>query len=106
MVAVAGGSEIPLVPYAPFGTEDLAQIVVSGLRMHNACLLSHHGQIAVGETLEQAFELACEVEVLAEQYVKVLSLGSPRLLSEADMRIVLEKFKSYGRNVSQITKQK
>ena len=74
--------------------------------MHNACLLSHHGQIAVGETLEQAFELACEVEVLAEQYVKVLSIGSPQLLSEADMRIVLEKFKSYGRNVSQITKQK
>ncbi|MFM7085349.1 MAG: class II aldolase/adducin family protein [Hyphomicrobium sp.] len=106
MVAVAGGSEIPLVPYAPFGTEELAVIVANGLRIHNACLLSHHGQVAIGDNLHAALELAHEVEVLAEQYIKVLALGSPKLLSESDMKIVLEKFKTYGRNVSQIIKEK
>lgn len=105
MVAVAGGSEIPLVPYSTFGTKELAQNVASGLRVQNACLLSHHGQIAIAENIEAALELAQEVEVLAEQYLKVLSLGPPRLLSEADMKIVLEKFKTYGRNVSQAEKE-
>lgn len=103
MVAVAGGSEIPLVPYAPFGSQELARNVAHGLRVHNACLLSHHGQIAVAENLDGAFELAQEVEVLSEQYMKVLTLGSPNLLTESDMKIVLEKFKTYGRHVSKDT---
>lgn len=103
MVAVAGGSEIPLVPYAPFGTEELAEKVVQGLRLHNACLLSHHGQIAIADSLEAALELAQEVEVLSEQYFKVLALGPPRLLSNDEIRVVLQKFQSYGRKGSNKT---
>lgn len=100
MVAVSGGLEIPLLPYTLFGTDELAQIVAKGLQHNNACLLSHHGQIAIGDSLDAALELAQEVEVLAEQYVKVLSLGQPRLLTEAEMRSVLEKFQTYGRKAS------
>ena len=37
-----------------------------------------------------------EVELLAEQYVKVLTLGPPYLLSDAEMTVVLERFKGYG----------
>lgn len=96
MVAVAGGSTIPLVPYATFGTDALARHVAAGLKEHRACLMAHHGVIAMGETLPSALELAQEVEVLAEQYYKVLTLGAPKLLPEAEMQTVLEKFKSYG----------
>ncbi|HYD16135.1 MAG TPA: class II aldolase/adducin family protein [Hyphomicrobium sp.] len=96
MVAVAGGSDIPVVPYATFGTPELAEHVAQGLARRNACLMAHHGAIALGETLPEALELAHEVEVLAEQYYKVLTLGVPTLLPEAEMQIVLEKFKSYG----------
>jgi L-fuculose-phosphate aldolase len=53
--------------------------------------------VAMGATLAQALELAQEVEVLAEQYAKLLPLGPVKLLSQADMAVVLEKFKSYGR---------
>ena len=60
--------------------------------------MAHHGAIAMGETLASALELAHEVEVLAEQYVKVLALGAPALLPEAEMQVVLERFKSYGQN--------
>jgi L-fuculose-phosphate aldolase len=96
MVAVAGGNDIPCVPYATFGTDELARLVAEGLSERNACLMANHGQIAAGSTLGAALELAHEVEVLAEQYVKVLTLGLPRLLPDEEMSLVLEKFKRYG----------
>jgi L-fuculose-phosphate aldolase len=96
MVAVAGGSDIPLVPYATFGTEELAQHVAAGMAERNACLMANHGAIAGGRTLAAALELAAEVEVLAEQYVKVLMLGKPHILSAVEMDAVLERFAGYG----------
>lgn len=96
MVAVAGGKDIPLVPYATFGTEELAAHVAAGLKERDACLMANHGQIALGETLAAALELAHEVEVLAEQYYKVLTLGAAHVLPDAEMALVLEKFKGYG----------
>lgn len=96
MVAVAGGKDIPLVPYATFGTEALARHVADGLKERDACLMASHGQIALGDTLEQALELAHGVEVLAEQYIKVLSLGPAHILPDDEMAIVIEKFKRYG----------
>lgn len=96
MVAVAGGDDIPLVPYATFGSAELARVVATGLAQRNACLMANHGQIAVGATCAAALELAAEVEVLAEQYVKVLTLGSPHILARDEMVRVVEKFRSYG----------
>ena len=96
MVAVAGGNDIPLVPYDTFGTQELADFVAKGLAQRNACLMANHGQIAVGGTLAAALELAREVEVLAEQYVKVLTLGEPHILADDEMVRVLERFKTYG----------
>lgn len=96
MVAVAGGKDIPLVAYATFGTEELAAHVALGLAERKACLMANHGLIATGETLASALELAGEVEILAEQYCKVLMLGKPVILSDAEMAEVVERFKSYG----------
>ena len=98
MVAVAGGNDIPLAPYATFGTKKLARHVAKGLEKRNACLMANHGQIAVGATCGKALELAAEVETLAEQYWKVLCLGKPIVLDDAEMAEVLERFKSYGQN--------
>jgi L-fuculose-phosphate aldolase len=100
MVAVAGGKDIPLVPYATFGTEELATYVAGGLSGRNACLMANHGQIALGETLEGALELAAEVEILAAQYIKVLSLGQPVILADAEMDGVLQRFQSYGQKAN------
>ena len=96
MVAAAGGRDIPLVPYATFGSDALSQHIAAGLATRNACLMANHGQIAMGATLTAALELAAEVEVLAEQYCKVLMIGEPVLLADAEMERVLEKFKTYG----------
>jgi L-fuculose-phosphate aldolase len=96
MVAIAGGEDIPLVPYATFGGEELARHVAAGLARRNACLMANHGQIAVGKNCAEALALASEVEVLAEQYVKVLLLGTPYILARDEMAKVLERFAGYG----------
>ena len=96
MVAAAGGRDIPLVPYATFGTEALSRHVADGVAERNACLMANHGQIAMGVTLAAALELAADVEVLAEQYWKVLLLGKAHVLPDAEMDLVIQRFKSYG----------
>ena len=96
MVAAAGGADIPLVPYATYGTPELAVLVAAGLAERDACLLSNHGVVAIGRDLTAALDLAGEVEILAEQYLKVLSIGPAHVLGEAEMAVVVEKFKDYG----------
>lgn len=97
MVAVAGGDSIRCAPYATFGTQTLSDHAVRALRDRRACLLANHGLIALGENLPAALALAVEVEFLARQYCLSLQLGKPVMLSKREMRMVLEKFKAYGR---------
>ena len=97
MVAVAGGRNIRVAPYATFGTEELARNAVIALEGRCACLLAHHGQIAFGPTVEDALHLAHEVETLAAQYWRALQIGEPELLSDAEMERNVEKFRNYGR---------
>ncbi len=96
MVAVAGGGDIPLADYATFGTSELADHVAAALKDRAACLMANHGQIACGETLDAALDLAREVETLAAQYVATLQIGEPHILGDEEMTRVLERFKSYG----------
>jgi L-fuculose-phosphate aldolase len=96
MVAVAGGASIRCAPYATFGTEELSRHAVAALEGRKACLLANHGLIAVGTDLAAAFKLAMEVETLAAMYLRALQVGEPVLLDEAEMAVVLEKFKTYG----------
>jgi L-fuculose-phosphate aldolase len=68
---------------------------VQALADRKACLLSHHGMIALGASLDDALALAVEVETLAEMYWRALQVGEPALLTAAEMRQVLERFASY-----------
>ncbi|MCE2509756.1 MAG: class II aldolase/adducin family protein [Alphaproteobacteria bacterium] len=96
MVAVAGGPSIRCAPYATFGSQELSDHAVAALEGRRACLLANHGLIALGKTPAQALDLAVEVEALSEQYAQALQIGEPALLSDAEMEIVLEKFRTYG----------
>ncbi|MCP3675588.1 MAG: class II aldolase [Gammaproteobacteria bacterium] len=96
MVAIAGGNDIPLVPYQLFGTKELSSAVIDRLSQRNACLLANHGLVAVGKDLKNSFNLAMEVEQLAEQYCTVKKIGEAQLLNDDEMELVIEKFKHYG----------
>jgi len=95
MVALAGGEDIKCADYATFGTEELSNNVIKALENRSACLMSNHGQVAFGKNLEQAFELAQEIENICHQYTIALKLGDPKILSFEEMKKVLEKAKDY-----------
>ena len=97
MIAAAGGFTIRCAPYATFGTDELFCEAVKALEGRLACLLANHGLIACGPSLRKALWLANEVEVLAKQYFLSLQTGVPVVLSDEEMTIVIEKFKTgYG----------
>jgi L-fuculose-phosphate aldolase len=97
MIAAAGGDSIRCAPYATFGTEELSTNAVEALKGRTACLLAHHGMIALGADLAGAMWLAVEVETLAHQYVNCLQLGEPPLLSSEEIRNVADRMTNYGR---------
>jgi L-fuculose-phosphate aldolase len=96
MIACAGGNTIPCAPYATFGTEELSRHAVAALTDRSACLLAHHGMIAVGASLAKAMWLAVEVETLARQYHGCLQIGTPPLLSKAEIEKVRAQMAGYG----------
>lgn len=97
MVAVAGGRDIRCAPYHSFGTQQLSDAALAALQDRRACLLANHGVIATGADLASAIALAGEVENLALQYCAALSVGEVRILDDAEMSRVIEKFRSYGK---------
>jgi L-fuculose-phosphate aldolase len=97
MVAVAGGSDIRCASYATFGTQALSDAVLRALDRRTACLLAHHGMIALGDSLGSALALAVEVETLAEIYWRALQISEPRILDAEEMRSVLPRIAGYGR---------
>jgi L-fuculose-phosphate aldolase len=96
MVAVAGGSTIPVAPYATFGSAELAAAVVETLAGRSAALMANHGQIVVSRNLDRALAIAEEVEEQAAVYWGTLAIGGPKLLEDAEMGRILDRFRGYG----------
>ncbi len=100
MIALAGGSDIRVAPYATFGTAELSALALTALEDRRACLLAHHGLVACGRDLAAALGLAVEVEALARQYHACLAIGAgaePPLLTEAQIADALAQFANgYG----------
>lgn len=96
VIAAAGGSTIRCAPYEIFGSQELADRVVTALDGRRACLLAHHGVITGHVSIARALALAVTVEELAHQYLICLPFGAPPVLSENQIADVLVKFKTYG----------
>ena len=95
MIALAGGDDIKCAKYGTFATKELSKNILNALEKRKACLMSNHGQVAFGQNLKQAFELAEEVENICHQYIIALKLGQPKILSFSEMQKILEKIKNY-----------
>eukprot|EP00931_Biecheleriopsis_adriatica_P096930 TRINITY_DN7066_c0_g1_i1.p1 TRINITY_DN7066_c0_g1~~TRINITY_DN7066_c0_g1_i1.p1 ORF type:complete len:520 (+),score=116.16 TRINITY_DN7066_c0_g1_i1:250-1809(+) len=103
MVAAAGGKEICCADYATFGTQELSDAMMTALGHRRSVLLSNHGMISYGPNLEKALWLANETECLAKQYISALSTGQPpQILSDEEMDVMLAKFKTYGKQPSEL----
>lgn len=96
MIAAFGGSTIRCTAYAPFGTKELSELVLEGLIDRQGVLLGQHGMVVTGRDLGQALWRAVELETLAKMYLMALGVGSPLILSDAEIMRTVEKFKNYG----------
>jgi len=100
MVGVGGGSGVPVAPYEPFGSVELADGVADALDGRYVSLMANHGQIVVAPSLGRALAIAEEIEEQAAVYWGTLAIGGPNLLSEAQMQDILERFRGYGQKKS------
>lgn len=89
LIAYAG-TEVPVCEYAPPGTEELGRLAAEAMGDdHDAVLLKNHGVIAVGETGDDALNVAAMVEFCARVHHQALAVGEPEVLPDetvADLR--------------------
>ncbi len=93
--------EIPAVHYLVgfAGTkvpEALAENVCAAIADFNAVLMANHGLVSVGGDLSGAFCVAEEIEFAARIFYQAKSIGDPVVLSDQEMKKVIEKFGNYG----------
>jgi len=72
-----------------------ARILVMGLTFKENCPDIRNTKVV--DLVKELISLAGEVENLAAQYCAALALGDVRILDEADMCPVLDKFRTYGK---------
>jgi L-fuculose-phosphate aldolase len=96
MIAMFGGSVVKCTKYAPFGTKELADLVVEGLGDRHAVLLGNHGALTTGADLPSAMRRARELENLARMYYYSICAGRPAILADEEVMRIVERFKTYG----------
>ncbi|MFH2056650.1 MAG: class II aldolase/adducin family protein [bacterium] len=67
--------EVPLIPYAPPGSEQLANTVATRLAQGHTFLLARHGLVSFGDDLDQA----CTRVIAAEHCAQILWLAEALL---------------------------
>ena len=75
-LAGAVGGDVPVAPYARPGTHELAAAAADALAGRGACLLRHHGVVAVGPDLAAAFAAASLTENAAQVYLEARATGA------------------------------
>ena len=95
MVAEFGGNDIKCSKYATFGSEKLSKYVNKVLHKRKGCLIANHGQVTIGDSLEEAVDLSIALEKLSEQFYYLLITKQTKLLSNEEMRKIVKLFEDY-----------
>ncbi|MCR4676827.1 MAG: class II aldolase/adducin family protein [Sphaerochaetaceae bacterium] len=69
--------EVPLSPYAPNGTQEVAENVSRSIGEHGACLMENHGVVCVGKDLKSAYIRAAYTEDAARVCYMAKTMGKP-----------------------------
>lgn len=82
------GGPVRAAQYAEFGTDDLARNVTEALRDRQAALMSNHGALTIGPTLEKALSLLPYLEYICEVQLRAMWTGLPiKILNSEQMAI-------------------
>lgn len=93
LVAAFGGP-VRVAPYATFGSNELAEYVAAALKERRGALLRNHGSVACADRLEEAVDLAHQLEWLSRIYLIALGAGTPALLDQTELDHVSERANS------------
>lgn len=85
------GGTIEVAPFAIPGTEEVGIGAAKTIGTKKAVLLSHHGAVAVGSSVEDALNIAFWVEDTARIAHLAMSVGQPKELDEK----VLNQYNAY-----------
>lgn len=82
------GGPVPVVPYATYGSQELADAVGAALRGRHAVIMANHGAVSTGATVAAAVERARLLEWISELYLRAAGVAAPRTLGAADLDAV------------------
>ncbi|MBE6082174.1 MULTISPECIES: class II aldolase/adducin family protein [Tissierellales] len=69
------GGEVPIAPFAPAGSLELATSVKNSIGTSAGVLMENHGTIGVGITMEKALIASDNIERTSEQFLFLLATG-------------------------------
>lgn len=84
------GGAVPVIPFHPFGTPELADAVAEGMTHKNAVLMANHGAVTRGTTLGEALERTFLLEWGCTLYERASALGTPKVLDQRQQQAVIE----------------
>jgi L-fuculose-phosphate aldolase len=87
---------VPLAPYGPPGTQELAESVAPFVARANAVLLANHGVVTVGEDLRTAVQRMEIVEHSARVLLVAELAGGAKLLTRAQVRALVASRERFG----------
>lgn len=91
------GGPVRVAPYAPFGTQRLADNVLAALEDRLGALMRNHGAVTIGPSLDKALSLLPYLENICDSHLRAMASGAPvALLSQAQVTDAVEALKGYG----------
>jgi L-fuculose-phosphate aldolase len=92
------GGPVRVAPYRTFGTRELAQEVADALEGRTAALMSNHGTVTWGGDMAGALRATEVLEWACTVYWRAAQLGTPRTLTDGDLRAVADSItaRNYG----------
>ena len=81
--------EVPMVPYKTPGTEDLARALAEAGGDGRGYLMEKHGSLAVGRSLEEAYDRLEEMEFIAMVQVRCDSMGGVEEIPPEERKRIL-----------------
>lgn len=87
------GGPVRVAEYATYGSQQLADNVVAAIEGgRNAALMANHGSITYADTMPKACDRLELLEWLCEHYATAVQIGTPLVLTEAQLGDVIGAF--------------
>ena len=93
---IVGLGRVPVAPYAEPGTPDVSRSLDDLVAQHDAILLSNHGAVTLGDSLDAAYGRMETVEQAARILLVARLLGGPNVLGPSEVSALLASRARYG----------